>query len=317
MCPDTVLLAASVDGTLFPPDARAVDQHVAACGRCAEILGRFRQERDVAHAHRLGAHSRTRGLRSAGLVALVAAAGCLTIYAVGAVNVGTADTATRQLPLLPSRVANLRLAMITVPVTAAVLPSAHADSWSRERSGLKAPKAVAPRRHVDAAGSAAEASAAGEVAETEPAATTGLVVRGKNGKPAWRSRDGVIEHSVDGGATWVDEYRPDRAIVAGAYVAPEVAWLAGADGVILRRTSVGWFEASARADGEVASIRASGPTRASITLVDGRTFDTNNAGVVWTEAPPSDQRVKPATVAPAAAPKRASASRRRPKRSRR
>jgi hypothetical protein len=69
--------------------------------------------------------------------------------------------------------------------------------------------------------------------------------------------------------------------------------MAADDGVILRRTAVGWFETSARADGAVASIRASSPAKASLTLVDGRTFETRNAGVEWTEMPPGTHSAHP------------------------
>src|ERR1041385_589850 len=65
MCPETTLLAASVDGTLFPGDARAIDQHVAACARCAALLGRLRQERDSEVAQRIGSQSQLRSRRTA------------------------------------------------------------------------------------------------------------------------------------------------------------------------------------------------------------------------------------------------------------
>jgi hypothetical protein len=308
MCPDTTLLAASVDDTLFPPDARSVDQHVASCVGCAEILDRFRQERAADRAQRVGGHPRRRWLRSAlpGLVMLTVAAGCLR-YVAGAVTVRDTHTATRDSPPLPLRLDDLRHAMRAVPFVAR-------DERQRAATArAKRPTDDSPHRQVDAPGLAAfDGSApAAEMRSAEPAATTDLVVRGKHGKPTWRARDGIIEHSVDGGVTWADEYRADRAIVAGAYVAPEVAWLAGADGVILRRTPVGWFEASARADGEIASIRASSPTRASITLVDGRRLETNNGGVAWTEAPPPDRQVKEVARS-TKSPKRGSGARRRP-----
>jgi hypothetical protein len=103
--------------------------------------------------------------------------------------------------------------------------------------------------------------------------------------------------------TWANEHSVESPIVAGAYVGPEIAWLAAAGGTVLRRTSVGWFETSARAEGEVASIRASSPARASVTLEDGRTFDTTNAGVTWTEAAPSDQVTDDATSRAAKRPR--------------
>ena len=357
MCPDTTLLAASVDGTLFPGDARAVDQHASACGRCAELLARLRQERDSEIAQRTGAEAgaRSRRVALAGVVTIVAVAASLTVSGVGRATGGNTDSeahteapASARVPpaasaprvslLVASRLVDLRRAMTATPKRIASRGEAHDQFASPEQPDPKVAKAAvatkdtpprtavvasgssgsSARPHNDVAAPAPEATLASvsELAHAEPPSPAGLIVRGKNGKPMWRARGGAIEHSLDGGATWADEYTVDHAIVAGAYVTPDVAWLASADGVILRRTPVGWFEASARADGEVASIRASSPTKASVTLVDGRTFETKNAGVAWTEAP-SDQKIKAAANDASVAKKRAPVSHHRAKRSRR
>jgi hypothetical protein len=262
------------------------------------------------------------------VAALVATGALFTLYATGGGNADVASRADRpasakrgsaaRLAPLTSRSTDLRRAMAAVP---AIGPTTRArvESSGRDRSdrNFSIAAAVTPKPSESLpVETAREVNA--EAADAASAASTGLVVRGKakNSKSVWRVREGQIQHSTDGGSTWVDEYATDRTIVAGAFVAPEVAWLAGADGVILRRTPVGWFEASARADGDVASIRASSATKATITLADGRTFDTDNAGVAWTETQ-SDRRIGDDPRGSSAASKRPTSSRRRSNRSRR
>lgn len=52
-------------------------------------------------------------------------------------------------------------------------------------------------------------------------------------------------------------------------------------GVVLRRTINGWFGASPPADEHITAVRASSPSTATVTLEDGRVFNTENGGVTW------------------------------------
>jgi photosystem II stability/assembly factor-like uncharacterized protein len=117
--------------------------------------------------------------------------------------------------------------------------------------------------------------------ETPAVGDRGIVLRGRNAnrRVMWRVRDLVIEHSTDGGATWVTEHTADRPVRAGAFVNANVAWLVGENGLVLRRTINGWFGASPPADEHIAAVRASSPSKATVTLEDGRVFNTENGGV--------------------------------------
>jgi hypothetical protein len=97
----------------------------------------------------------------------------------------------------------------------------------------------------------------------------------------WRTNERVVERSTDGGMTWTTEYTADRPIRASAFVNDEVAWVVGENGLLLRRTKNGWFGASPPADGHITAVRASSPSRATVTLDDGRVFTTQNGGVTW------------------------------------
>lgn len=97
----------------------------------------------------------------------------------------------------------------------------------------------------------------------------------------WRTRELAIERSTDGGMTWTTDYVADRPIRASAFVNADVAWLVGENGLVLRRTKNGWFGASPPADGHLTVVRATSPSRATVTLEDGRIFSTANGGVTW------------------------------------
>jgi photosystem II stability/assembly factor-like uncharacterized protein len=111
----------------------------------------------------------------------------------------------------------------------------------------------------------------------------GFVLRGRNANSRfqWRTRDLVIEHSTDGGKTWAAEHTADRPIRAGAFVNANVAWFVGENGLVLRRTSNGWFGASSPDEGHITGVKASSPSKATVTLEDGRVFSTSNGGVTW------------------------------------
>jgi photosystem II stability/assembly factor-like uncharacterized protein len=100
-----------------------------------------------------------------------------------------------------------------------------------------------------------------------------------------RTRDVMVESSTDGGTTWVTEHTADRPIGASAFVDADVAWVVGNGGLILRRTKNGWFGASPPADGNIIAVKASSPSRATITFEDGRVFTTTNGGVTWAPSP--------------------------------
>jgi hypothetical protein len=114
--------------------------------------------------------------------------------------------------------------------------------------------------------------------ETPAVGDGGIVLRGRNNRRViWRVRDLVIEHSTDGGATWVTEHTAARPIRAGALVNANVAWLVGENGLVLRRTINGWFGASPPADEHITAVRASSPSKATVTLEDGRSSTRRTA----------------------------------------
>jgi photosystem II stability/assembly factor-like uncharacterized protein len=101
----------------------------------------------------------------------------------------------------------------------------------------------------------------------------------------WRAREQVVESSTDGGTTWTTDHTADRPIRASVFVSENVAWIVGDGGMILRRTQNGWFGTTAPAEGNITAVTATSPSRATVTLEDGRIFSTVNGGVTWAAAP--------------------------------
>src|SRR5262245_49721788 len=69
MCPEPALLVAYLDGTLFHRDAGAVEEHIATCANCTELLGAIRARR----AEEEHARQRGRWVRAAIVAAVIAA----------------------------------------------------------------------------------------------------------------------------------------------------------------------------------------------------------------------------------------------------
>ena len=100
----------------------------------------------------------------------------------------------------------------------------------------------------------------------------------------WRIRGGLVERSTTGGSSWQLATIPTGAIVdGGTSPAPNVCWLIGPGGTVLRTTDGLTFEAVAIAGaGTLTSIRATDATHAAVTAADGRIYSTSDAGRSWT-----------------------------------
>jgi len=262
--PEPALLVAYLDGTLFHRDQDAVDQHLASCTECTALLAAMRGKRAAEQAART---SRAR-LTIGAAVALVALVG----YGLWAVLPRTrrdprdaTAPAVRATPPPP----NASAAVPSAPSVGQAPAAPSALTVSKPTS----PPAPTPKPLPRAV--AIEPSNPRAPREPSPRAS----------RVRWRTRDVTIESSTDEGTTWVTEHTADRPIRASAFVDTDVAWVVGDSGLILRRTKNGWFGASAPADGNIVAVKASSPSRATVTLEDGRVFTTANGGVTWAPSP--------------------------------
>jgi hypothetical protein len=166
------------------------------------------------------------------------------------------------------------------------------------------PPAAARREMADAA--LTESVASSVVAEfATPAAAPGLTARGGAGRGGggrggggaarqltaevvapvrWRVlATGVVEKSTDNGTTWTrTEVDPALRITGGAAPAPQVCWLIGRGGTVLRSTDgVRFTRVTPPADGDLAAIQATNALEAIVTTASGRVRTTTDGGRTW------------------------------------
>jgi len=273
MCPDPALLVAYLDGTLFHRDARTVDEHLLTCANCTALLADMRRQREAESQRSRRSYVRRAAIASA---------------AIALVGIGLwGMTRSRSAPAgdpPPRPAIEPRPAPEPVrPVVQEKAPRVVPATPSRDTAGRGLPPSLRLRRTDEARERAEAGQPARSTAVEIPAEESGIVLRGRNANRrfVWRVRDLAIEHSTDGGATWVIEHTADRPVRAGTFVDANVAWLVGENGLVLRRTSNGWFGTSPPADGHLIAVRASSPSRATVTHDDGRVFTTENGGVSW------------------------------------
>jgi photosystem II stability/assembly factor-like uncharacterized protein len=102
----------------------------------------------------------------------------------------------------------------------------------------------------------------------------------------WRVlASGSVERSMDAGTTWVRvTLDPPVHVIGGTAPLPQVCWLIGRGGVVLRSLDAATrFErvASPDATAEIASIRATNALVATVTTVTGRVYVTADGGATW------------------------------------
>jgi hypothetical protein len=248
MCPEPALLVAYLDGTLFHRDQAAIDHHLETCIECRALLALMLEKR---RAERSTKTSRSRITIGAAVV-LVAMLG----YGVWAVL----PRSRREQP--DKTTPAVRESPPPAPAASTPVPAPPSASPAPQPVSAQAPTPKPLPRAI------------AEEPSTLPAP-----------RVLWRTRDVTVESSSDGGMTWVTDHTADRTIRASAFVDAHVAWIVGDSGLILRRTKNGWFGASPPADGNIIAVKASSPSRATVTLEDGRVFTTANGGVTWLLAP--------------------------------
>lgn len=175
------------------------------------------------------------------------------------------------------------------PGAAASAPDSLRDEFRAEGNETKATAESAPEPPPSpaappiAAGArkAREAPAVGRFAGGAPLvvhASASIRVRaGGNG----------IERSTDGGRTWRREHDPVKSqVLSGVCPSPDVCWLAGEAGLVLRREASGrWLDVSHPPASRILRIEADDALHATLTTADGGRLTTADGGVSWSPAP--------------------------------
>jgi len=95
---------------------------------------------------------------------------------------------------------------------------------------------------------------------------------------------GRIEHSANGGKTWTRQASGVTTdLHAGAAPSPDVCWVVGRAGVVLRSTDRRtWRRIAFPETVDLIAVTATDAATASVTAVDGRVFRTSDGGKTWT-----------------------------------
>lgn len=144
--------------------------------------------------------------------------------------------------------------------------------------------AAAPAAPAPAAAAPAEAAAAREAQVTQLRKQTApLVLVSPDPRFRWRVTPDGIDHSVDGGRTWLPVRLPQgEVITAGTSPAPLVCWMVGRRGLVLVATDGTNFTRIPFPETvDLASVSSPELRIVVVTTADGRTFRTENAGRNW------------------------------------
>ena len=117
--------------------------------------------------------------------------------------------------------------------------------------------------------------------------SAGTLVRTPNPQVLWRlGTAGLVERSVDGGATWAGQIPSAGAqLTAGSAPAENICWLVGRGGVILLTTNgADWKTIAAPAKLDFSAIVAKDAFEATVTTTDGHKFTTTDGGETWSSA---------------------------------
>jgi Photosynthesis system II assembly factor YCF48 len=279
-CPDVETLAAWYEDGLTPAERVSIDAHVSVCARCQALAAVLvRSDTAGAAAHREQRPSvawRWAAPIAAGLAALV-------VWAV----VRPTDRRVEMPPRPPA----LSAKPGPQPLPAPSAPPATENRFSAapRREGTRADatanvptESKRPNESIDVTTAAPPAQAMRALAET---VTIVPVDIGSN-DPAvrWRIRGTIVERTIDGGANWTQQDTGSHSpLTAGSSPSPDVCWIVGAGGTVLRSTDGRTWQPIRFPEAvDLVAVQATSPASATVTTVDARRFTTTDGGATWT-----------------------------------
>lgn len=105
-----------------------------------------------------------------------------------------------------------------------------------------------------------------------------------NAAVRWRIMAGQqLDRTTDSGARWERvAIAADIVLTAGHSPAPDVAWLVGTGGIVLRTTDGSRFERVPFVESvDLVAVNAVDDRQATVTTSDGRVFHTVDGGTTW------------------------------------
>jgi hypothetical protein len=310
-CPDAETLAALADDALPAAARRQVEGHLADCHRCQALTAAMVRAETSAHA--TGGMAVVPWWRRGAVKWLVPAAAAATAVALWvAIPVERTPIAddepiadAQMAPAAPPAAPAPTAPSAAAPTEAPVSPSRDASASARASAERSAGVAQSAREDAGSRAATRNESAAVEqeqllrkrerLAEPAPAegrvvgalTAAGIDVVSPDPQRRWRIGPGsTVQHSVDGGATWMrQETGASAELTAGAAPTPDVCWLGGRAGLILRTIDGGrqWQRIAFPETVDLTAIAASSALIAILDAADGRRFRTTDGGLTWAQ----------------------------------
>ncbi len=163
--------------------------------------------------------------------------------------------------------------------------AAEAASAPAVQPSAVSPPAAAPAPTPPAAGAGSSALREEARAARRQYATSRPLVPGiasPDGTVFWRFYGSTIERSNDS-VFWDTVFTgPGLTLTAGSAPAATVCWIVGRQGVVLRAIDGKTFvRVMSPSQSDLLVVRASDAQSASVTTIDGRTFETADGGTTW------------------------------------
>jgi photosystem II stability/assembly factor-like uncharacterized protein len=111
-----------------------------------------------------------------------------------------------------------------------------------------------------------------------------LQIRSADSTVLWRTGEGVVQRSADGGVSWITQNTGTTAVMlAGSSPSAQVCWLVGRAGaVLLSPDGIAWQPRRFTEPLDLVAVRAVDARAATVTAADGRQFSTADGGLTWT-----------------------------------
>jgi Putative zinc-finger len=320
-CPDAELLAAYADRTLDGSAELELQRHLSSCSRCRETVLLITRAADAEAAGTEAARGTRRQPRSSlrprfaylkWLGGAAAAGLAVALWAVVAPREGTdlmrvnkaedkrapvvAESRKESPPPAPAA------QIASQPESRRTVAKNKAGERERDDRAKLAEKPAAKRVPEAAAAPAPAPPAAPAAEEPRPEAlldraqartrqsvqsfrvgqAEGSLSADAPGGERWRvGADGSIQRSIDGGTVWNEEPLKAPGARALAAPAPDVCWIVGDAGLVLRYHAGVWQRLKPPADAAIVTVTAVDGLRATVTLADGRRLSTEDGGATW------------------------------------
>jgi hypothetical protein len=161
--------------------------------------------------------------------------------------------------------------------------AALSDSSALQNSGNRLAPSGAPSNEQSGPGSVAGFAMAKPKAQTSVSGSATIPIRTPDGIERWRlERGATIMHREPDGSWQTQSAGAAEVLYAGAAPSPDVCWIVGSDGAILRTTDgVHWQKVSTPAPNDLTSVFAADAWNATVTAANGSRFATKDGGKTW------------------------------------